>query len=154
MLCLLFLLTANIPILDWLFQSHCVFRSTIIVIKTTLAVYWLVSLNFCVFVCQGSWILATGRVFLNDGTDREEEYKIEAWGDLKSPFCNIIFTLTLEPKGLIPPQPQSASFSVLYCFCICSSYCNILLLLISIPCFDHISWSWQWNQFKWWKSLI
>ncbi|KAK7835640.1 putative disease resistance rpp13-like protein 1 [Quercus suber] len=49
------------------------------------------------------------------GGKREEEYKasfIEAWGNLKSPFCNIIFTLTLEPKGSIPPQHHSAVYSL------------------------------------------
>ena len=69
--------------------------------KTILAFYWLVLLNFCVFVCQGSWILDTSGGFLNDDSEREEGSK----ASVNSPFCSISLTIALEPEGSVPLLP-------------------------------------------------
>ena len=87
-LSLLFLVTLNIYIL---------------VVKTILTFYWLVLLNFCVFMCQGSWSLVTSRVFINDDSEEYEASVIEVWVDFNSPFFKIYLTLPLESEGSIPP---------------------------------------------------
>ena len=90
--------------ISWInFLNPIVFRLMIIVVKTILTFYWLVLLNFCVFMCQGSWSLVTSRVFINDDSEGYEASIIEVWVDLNSPFFRIYLTLPLEPEGSIPP---------------------------------------------------
>ena len=69
--------------------------------KTILAFYWLVFLNFCVFVCQGSWILDISGGFLNDDGEREEGSK----ASINSPFCSISLTIASQLEGSLPLLP-------------------------------------------------
>ena len=90
--------------ISWInFLNLIVFRLMIIVVKTIVTFYWLVLLNFCVFVCQGSWSLVTSRVFINDDSEGYEASVIEVWVDFNSPFFKIYLALPLEPEGSIPP---------------------------------------------------
>ena len=90
--------------ISWInFLTPFIFRLMIIVVKTILTFYWLVLLNFYMFVCQGSWSLVTSRVFINDDSKGCEAFVIEVWVDFNSPCFKIYLTLPLEPDGSIPP---------------------------------------------------
>ena len=90
--------------ISWInFLTPFVFRLMIIVVKTILTFYWLVLLNFYMFVCQGSWSLVTSTVFINDDSKGCEAFVIEVWVDFNSPCFKIYSTVPLEPDGSIPP---------------------------------------------------
>lgn len=102
----------------------------IIVVETILAFYWLVLLNFPVFVCQGSWILATSKTFWKMIMLREKR-------DIKPLLLKFGDTLTLPFVGFLWLLPKNPELSI------CPSYlpshssglCSFLLSNIFIVIF-------------------